>query len=164
MKLLQSRDGITCHIIDANNILNKNNLGNIKCSDADQLENTLNEIYEDTKSVHICMILNINSILNKLTVTDKGKITGLLDKVKSKTNVKIIIVDTIDNIKTISYEPWFKTNVSLSEGIWLGNGIANQFTLKVTTSSRVLRAEVETNFGYVITKGKAELTKWITEE
>ena len=43
-------------------------------------------------------------------------------------------------------------------------GIANQFTLKVTTSSRVLRAEVETNFGYVITKGKAALTKWITEE
>lgn len=164
MKLLQSRDGIKCNIIDANNILNKNNLGDIKCSDADQLENTLNEIYEDTKSVHIFMILNINSILNKLNVTDKGRITGLLDKVKSKTNVKIIIVDTIDNIKTISYEPWFKTNVSLSEGIWLGNGIANQFTLKVTTSSRVLRAEVETNFGYVITKGKAALTKWITEE
>ena len=66
-------------------------------------------------SVHIFMILNINSILNKLNVTDKGRITGLLDKVTSKTNVKIIVVDTIDNIKTISYEPLFKTNVSLSE-------------------------------------------------
>ena len=164
MKLLQSRDGITCHVIDANNILNKNNLGNIKCSDAEQLEDTLNEIYEDTKSIHICMILNMNSILNKLDITNKGKITALLDEVKSKNNVKFIIVDTIDNIKTINYESWFKNNVSLSEGIWLGNGIANQFTLKVTTSSRILRAEVEANFGYVITKGKAELTKWITEE
>ena len=48
--------------------------------------------------------------------------------------------------------------------MWLGNGIANQFTLKVTTSSRVLRAEVEQNFGYVIKKGKANLSKWITED
>ena len=32
MKLLQSRDGIKCNIIDANNILNKNNLGDIKLS------------------------------------------------------------------------------------------------------------------------------------
>lgn len=110
------------------------------------------------------MILSINNILNKMSVTDKSKITELLDKVKLSSNVKIIVVDTIDSIKAINFETWFKSNVSLSDGIWLGNGIANQFTLKVTTNSRILRAEVEPNFGYVITKGKAALTKWITEE
>lgn len=164
LKLLQTREEIKCHVIDANGILNPNNLENINYNNSDNLEETLNAIYEDTSKVHICMILNVSNILNKLSVSDKGKITRLLDKVKLTSNVKFIMVDTIDSIKTISFEAWFKTNVSLSEGIWLGNGIANQFTLKVTTNSRILRAEVEPNFGYVITKGKAALTKWITEE
>ena len=164
LKLLQSHNGIKCSVVDGANILNKNNLQSISYNTSENLENNLNAIFEDDKDINICMILGINSILNKLNVTDKQRITELLDKVKTKANVKFIIVDSIDNIKTISYEVWFKTNVSLSEGIWLGNGISNQFTLKVTTSSRLLRGDVEPNFGYVITKGKAALTKWITEE
>ena len=52
----------------------------------------------------------------------------------------------------------------MSEGIWLGNGIGNQFTLKVTTNSRVLRAEVPPGFGYVIKKGKAALMKLMSDE
>ena len=110
------------------------------------------------------MITGINSILNKTAATDKTKVTELLDKVKTVSNVKFIIVDTIDSIKTMSYEPWLKSNVNFSEGIWFGNGISNQFTLKVTTNSRLLRAEVEPNFGYVIIKGKACLTKWLIED
>ncbi|MBR2828444.1 MAG: hypothetical protein IKE70_04360, partial [Bacilli bacterium] len=64
----------------------------------------------------------------------------------------------------INFESWFKSSIDLSEGIWLGNGIGNQFTLKVTTNSRVLRAEVQPGFGYCINKGKAVLMKLITDE
>lgn len=61
-------------------------------------------------------------------------------------------------------DPWFKSNADLSEGVWIGNGIANQFTLKVTTNARVLRTEIEPNFGYVIKKGKATLIKFLSNE
>ena len=53
--------------------------------------------------------------------------------------------------------------VDLSEGIWLGNNISNQFTLKVTTNSRILRAEIEPGFGYTIKRGSAILTKFLSE-
>ena len=52
----------------------------------------------------------------------------------------------------------------ISEGIWLGNGIGNQFTLKVTTNSRILRQEVQPGFGYAIRKGKAALIKLMIDE
>ena len=45
-----------------------------------------------------------------------------------------------------------------------GNGIANQFTLKVTTNPRVLRADVDPGFGYIIEKGKATLIKLMSDE
>ena len=99
--------------------------------------------------------------LKKMGITEKEKLTSILAQ---STNIRYMIVDTIDNIKSLSYEVWFKGNASLSEGIWLGNGIANQFTLKVTTNSRILRAELDQNFGYVIKKGKATLVKFVSEE
>ena len=110
------------------------------------------------------MIIGINSLLGKLDTTEKMNFTNLIMDSKKDGNIKIILVDTIDAIKTISFEPWYKGSTDLSEGIWLGNGIGNQFTLKVTTNSRVLRAEVEPGFGYVIKKGKAVLTKLMSDE
>ena len=67
-------------------------------------------------------------------------------------------------IKSFNFEPWYRGNVDLGEGIWIGNGIGNQFTLKIITSSRILRAEVEPGFGYIIKKGKALLMKFISDE
>ena len=78
--------------------------------------------------------------------------------------IKVIIVDVIDAIKGLNYETWFKNNAQLSEGIWIGNGISNQFTLKVTTNARLLRAEIDETMGYVIKKGKAILIKLASDE
>ena len=153
-----------CTVIDANGLLNKNALGNAVYASDEQLTNTIDTIFQDQTNINICVILGISSILNKLSPTDKANVTQQLEKVKMVSNVKLVIIDTIENIKTISYELWYKNNVSLSEGIWLGNGIANQFTLKVTTSTRILRAEINPEFGYVIIKGKAYLTKLLSEE
>ena len=72
--------------------------------------------------------------------------------------------NSIDIIKGIGFEAWYKGSCDMSEGVWLGNGIGNQFTLKVTTNSRVLRQEVEPGFGYVIKKGKAALMKLMSDE
>ena len=164
IRLLQKKESIATTVIDGNSLINSKQIGNSNYIPGEEMINKLDAIYQDTTKTQICMITGLNGILNKSSVSDKPKLTALLDKVKTVSNVKFIIVDTIDNIKTMSYEPWFKANVNFSEGIWFGNGISNQFTLKVTTNSRVLRAEVEPNFGYVITKGKAGLTKWLIED
>ena len=104
------------------------------------------------------------SLLNKLSSIEKDKFTKLLAKCKKNGNIKFIIIDTIEAIKSINYESWYKSNIDLSEGIWLGNGIGNQFTLRVTTNSRILRAEIDPGFGYIIKKGKAVLIKLISDE
>ena len=164
IRMLQTKENIATTVIDGNSLINEKEIGNSKYVSGEQIVDAIDSLYTDTSKSQICMITGINSILNKTAATDKTKVTELLDKVKTVSNVKFIIVDTIDSIKTMSYEPWLKSNVNFSEGIWFGNGISNQFTLKVTTNSRLLRAEVEPNFGYVIIKGKACLTKWLIED
>ncbi len=137
-----------------------------RCTEAlDVLTNIYNEkINNDKEDNIITMIVGISSLLSKLGSLEKGKFTSLVENAKKLGTMKFIMIDSIDSIKTVSYETWYKANADMSQGIWIGNGISNQFTLKVTTSARVLRTELEPNFGYVVKKGKATLTKMISGE
>ena len=157
-----------CIIFDTNSVINEVTYENTfyskdTCYTAiDQLTDACNN--NDPNTTTIAILININAMLNKLSAIEKGKFTSLITECKEKNNIKFIIVDNIDVIKSINFEAWYKGNVDLAEGIWLGNGIGNQFTLKVTTNSRILRAEVEAGFGYVIRKGKAVLMKLMSDE
>ena len=52
----------------------------------------------------------------------------------------------------------------MAEGIWIGNGIGNQFTLKVTTNSRILRTKYLLDLVILLRKGKAALVKLMSDE
>ena len=112
----------------------------------------------------VCIINGMSDLLNKITLEEKTNLTNIIKEAKTLGVFKFIIIDTIDNIKNISYEDWYKNSFDLSEGIWIGNGISNQFTLRVTTNSRELREEIDTPFGYIIEKGKAVQIKFIIDE
>ncbi|MBR3210797.1 MAG: type VII secretion protein EssC [Bacilli bacterium] len=118
---------------------------------------------DPTKTIFV-FIMGINTLLGKMMATEKTDFLDLITNSKQLGNVRYIIVDNIDVIKSINFEAWYKGNADMAEGIWIGNGIGNQFTLKVTTNSRVLRQEVDPGFGYVIRKGKAELMKLMSDE
>ena len=128
----------------------------------DRLSELVNN--NDPDKTVFAFIIGVNSLMNKLSTIEKGKLQTLINDAKTKNNIKVLIIDTIDVIKSISFEAWYKGNADLTEGVWLGNGIGNQFTLKVTTNSRILRAEVEPGFGYCIRKGKAALIKLMSDE
>ncbi len=160
-----------CVILDSNSILSDVNSNNVVYSTDTCYEgfDKLNAFYEAEKVSKsntnvVCMILGINSLLNKLSTIEKSKLTTLLSSAKDVGNITFLVADSIDNIKGLAFEAWFKDNADLSEGIWIGNGISNQFTLKVTTSARLLRAELAPNFGYIVIKGKAYVIKLLANE
>ena len=156
------------YVFDTNNILGEVSYENTvysteACTEArDSLKNALD--FNDPEKTIFNVLIGINALLGKLSSEDKQNFTDMITNSKQQGNIRYIIIDTIDVIKGINFEPWYKGNVDLGEGIWLGNGIGNQFTLKVTTNSRILRQEVDPGFGYVIKKGKAELMKLMADE
>ena len=157
-----------CIIFDTNSVLNELNQERTTysidtCHDSmDKLNKVFNENSQENTT--FCFMINMHAILEKISITEKEQLLKIIENSSKRTNIKFLIIDTIDMIKSFNFEPWYKGNVDLSEGIWIGNGIGNQFTLKITTSSRILRAEVEPGFGYIIKKGKALLTKFISDE
>ena len=156
-------------VMDVNSMFNDIEYENVlytsdKCIDA---VNKLGELVKDNPDPEkniIFVVMGINTLLGKMTPETKKAFTDLIITSKQLGNIKYILIDTIDVIKSNAFETWYKGSADMSEAIWIGNGISNQFTIKVTTSSRILRQEVEPGFGYLIKKGKAELIKFISDE
>ncbi len=169
IKVLANINNTNLLIMDSLNIgsiINQNNVfySNGTCYEGlDKLYELL-ETINNSDSYIICLIIGINTILSKLSNIEKSKFTSLFDKVASLEKIKFIIVDNIDSIKALSFETWFKNHTDLSYGLWLGNGINNQFTLKVTTLAKNLREELPPQFGFIIKKGKASVIKLISDE
>ena len=157
-------------VFDPNDVMNGLDLpncvyDNTSCYTAiEALNNEYQNKHNGDQNYTMCVLIGINATLSKLSSIEKGKFTKLIEDSKETGFIKYVFIDTVDVLKNIAFETWYKPNADLSDAIWIGNGISNQFTVKVTTAARILRQELPPGFGYIIVKGKANVIKLITEE
>lgn len=167
IKMILHIPNTNCVVLDAMNILDissNNNLiyDNNSCNLGIEALNKYKDSNQNSNL--ICFIIGATSLFSKVDASEKSTLEKLLQDLQKISNARIIIADNINNIKVLNYDAWFKNGADLSEGIWLGNNIDSQFTMKVNNNPRSLRVEIGPSFGYIITKGKAKLIKIMTEE
>ncbi|MCP1308154.1 type VII secretion protein EssC [Paenibacillus tyrfis] len=139
-----------------------------------QLFNTLvhrNNTYKDAMTAgepvpafakQIWIIHSLANLNSRISEDSKDKLRVLLEKGETAYQVNFIICERVSSISSISYEPWFKAKVVLNEGIWLGNGIADQYQLKIGKLTSELYQDIGDDFGYIVTNGKPILMKLVT--
>ena len=108
-----------------------------------------------------CLIDSFTDLNQSLSLDGQDKLKVFLDK-GSSLNVHIIFSESVERVSSIAYEDWFKQHVSPGDGIWIGNGIADQYTLKITTRTNDMYKEIPVEFGYVVRNGKPRLVKLLT--
>ncbi len=111
------------------------------------------------------MLIIINSIATlKNTISDvaKEKLGLILEKGSSEYKINIIFGETATNISSLAYEKWYKSNVSSSDGIWIGNGFTQQYHLKANKTTQELHEEITSEFGYVLNSGKVVKVKLLS--
>ena len=107
------------------------------------------------------IINGISSFINKISEENKIKLKNICSVGKELGIINIIIIDSVDNIRKVETESWYKNSVNSNDGIWIGNGINEQFSLKVNQRTKELKEELPDNFCFVITRGKPILTKLV---
>lgn len=112
----------------------------------------------------ICIIVGIESLLLKLSDEVKKTFESLVKMGSSTQTIKFVLIDSVDVFKKIEYDTWYKEVSKNNQGIWLGNGIADQFTIKINKFTRELQEDIDIGFGYVVKRGNPVLTKFLTTE
>ena len=109
-----------------------------------------------------CIINSLSGLMGKISEDSKDKFRVFMEKGDITYNINFIISESVSKISSVAYENWFKTKISLSDGIWIGNGISDQYQLKISKLTNDLYQEIGDNFGYTLNKGKVTLIKLLS--
>lgn len=102
----------------------------------------------------VCFVLGMYDFINQLNEENKKKLESFFAKNNQMGLVSFMIIDNPDTIKNYTYENWFKTGADTSRGIWIGSGIADETLFKISKFEREDRAEITSEFGYIIHNAK----------
>ncbi|MBR4618270.1 MAG: type VII secretion protein EssC [Bacilli bacterium] len=105
------------------------------------------------------IIVGLSDFFSRLSVDKKNEVSRAISMIKDLGIYHLVIVDSSDKIKQQAYESWYKEAVDNTNGIWLGNGILDQYAIKLTSSPRELRGEMKPGFGVLVEKGKPYIVK-----
>lgn len=131
--------------------------------------NSIKEALESDAScpeypVVLYIISSLKDLQEQLTEEQSEKLDLILEKGSTKLNVFIVISEISKNVSSFNYEKWYVANVSQSDGIWIGSGVADQYYIKLNKTTSEMNEEISTLFGYSINSGKATKIKLINDE
>ena len=179
-KELNMVNGIKFLAIDAEEVIEGSKLPNCKYStniDASftELYNEVKQVQEtyqasnfDKKSIEnvpitICLIGGIDKFSAKLSPDNKKLFGKMFEAGKELGKYCFVLADSVDKFKKIEYDDWYRSTVNNTRGIWVGDGIANQFAIKLTKTTKELYEEIGNRFGYAVERGMPTLIKLLEE-
>lgn len=101
---------------------------------------------------------------SQLSEDAKEKMSLLIEKAESFYKIHFVLVETQSMLSSLNYEAWYKRHVTGKEGIWMGEGIADQYVLKINKITSNLYEEITPEYGYLLTRGKPTLIKLLSSE
>ncbi len=126
-------------------------------------QNGFNKNVLQNQKPFILIINGIESFRSKLSDDNKNKIPEFFTKAKDLGIINFVIIDEIENVKKVEYESWFKEGFNPNEGVWLGDGINDQFTFKPLVRTPELKENIGDDFCFTLVRGKPTLVKYVSE-
>lgn len=107
----------------------------------------------------VYIIVGFKKFVDRLSADGKDKLNALLEKAEAIYKLHFVVCEAATRLNAYNYEGWYKRHLSGGDGLWLGEGVADQYVLKISKLTSDLYAELAPEYGYVITKGRPVLTK-----
>jgi len=172
-------NGLRVIAIDAEDIIESANIKGEYCTDMNpiftKLSTEISEANEKYKAANydksalkdiqqtIVLIAGIDKFQAKLSPDVKKDFGKMFENGKELGKYSFIIADSVDKFKKIEYDDWYRNTVTNNRGLWIGDGIANQFAIKLTKTTKELYEEIGNRFGYVVERGVPSLIKLLEE-
>ena len=178
LKVLCKLTKVVC--IDSEQILDINKTPSVELVSGDYEEyvHTLfaemverNNTYKDAKldpeslrdfDRKVIVLFGYKRFFSQLTPDGQEKMSLVLLKAESLYKLHFVVVDAISDFSSYNYEEWFKRQITGADGIWIGDGIADQYMLKVNKVTNELYEEIGDEYGYVLNRNRPTLVKLLS--
>ncbi len=152
---IEMLENINLTIFDAERIMQtkKINLNNA----FKEFNEKINKKTENENIRELCIIIGIDKFLNDLD-DDENNFTKILEKAEDIGNYNFILIDNATRFKNHQYDEWYKKYIMGDTGIWLGNGIDDQYLISIN-SRRDIVNNCGISFGYAVEQGEITLIK-----
>ena len=107
----------------------------------------------------VIFVSGLDKFMAKLSLENKKLFGKMLETGKELEKYSFVLIDSVDKFKKVEYDDWYRNTVNNTRGIWIGDGIANQFSIKLTKTTKDLYDEIGNKFGYVVERGTPVLVK-----
>ena len=115
-------------------------------------------------STRLLWIRLTKRLLEQLPADEKDKLCTLLEKGEAIYKLHFVLAETVSGYNTLSYDAWYKRHLTGSEGIWVGDGFADQYFLKANKLTSELYDEIGTDYGYLVNRNRPALVKLLSHE
>lgn len=110
------------------------------------------------------VITGYQAILDGLADDGKDKLQTLLEKAEPEYRMRFILCDGTAALKAHTTDPWYKRHIPGTDGVWAGDGISDQYMLRLGKVTNDLYADVPPHFGYMVQRGKPTLIKLLVSD
>ena len=94
-----------------------------------------------------------------MTTNNKDPLNKVMGKIVTLENANVIIIDSSYQIRKLTTELWYSSNIRSDQGIWIGSGITDQTAIRLNSGSRIYNEKINNNFAWVIKNGQGTLIK-----
>lgn len=110
------------------------------------------------------VIVGLKHFYELLSNDGKEKFRLLIEKAESIYKVHFMLVETVSQFNNFNYESWYKKQITGSDGLFIGDGVADQYMLKVSKVTSELYQEVGSEYGYLFIRNRSTLIKLIASK
>lgn len=118
-----------------------------------EMENNLNQ-----KKQIVAVIFGIDKFINDIEDYEIDFLK-MLKKARELGNYHFIIVDNFTRLKNHEYDEWYRSYCVNDNGIWIGNGVSEQYLISVNPSAEQIVNNCGNSFGYAIMQGEPTMIK-----
>ena len=111
----------------------------------------------------VFVITALTKMRNTFDSDDVDRLDLILEKGSAELGLAVIIADIDENLIFVASETWYRQNVPIGQGIWVGPGFSDQYRIEAENKREIPLRNISQIQGYAVNNSLARAVKFVSE-